>query len=61
MITTLNNHKNVNGLFWWFPEANEYGLDWNTKRVTDKWYDAGLFDNKTGKAESALYELQNFK
>jgi arabinogalactan endo-1,4-beta-galactosidase len=61
MITTLNNHKNVNGLFWWFPEANEYGLDWNTKRVTDKWYDAGLFDNKTGKTESALYELQNFK
>jgi len=60
LIATLLQHKQVNGLFWWFPEANEYGLDWNTKRVTDGWYNAGLFDNETGKALPALYELKNF-
>ena len=60
LITMLKKHPNVNGLFWWFLEANEYGLDWATKRVTDKWYDASLFDNETGKALTALYELKNF-
>ncbi len=60
LIDILNNHANVNGMFWWFMEANEYGLDWNTQRVTDNWYNAGLFDNQTGKAEPALYVLKNF-
>jgi arabinogalactan endo-1,4-beta-galactosidase len=60
LITTLKAHQNVNGLFWWFLEANEYGLDWNTKRVTDGWYNASLFDNETGRALPALYELKNF-
>ncbi|SHK98882.1 glycosyl hydrolase 53 family protein [Xylanibacter ruminicola] len=60
LITMLNNHELVIGLFWWFLEANEYGLDWNTKRVTDHWYNASLFDNETGKALPALYELKNF-
>ena len=50
LITMLNKHQHVNGLFWWFLEANEYGLDWNTKRITDKWYNASLFDNETGRA-----------
>ncbi|MBR6853298.1 MAG: arabinogalactan endo-1,4-beta-galactosidase, partial [Prevotella sp.] len=35
-------------------------LDWSTKRVTDNWYNASLFDNNTGKALPALYELKNF-
>ncbi|MBO4659429.1 MAG: glycosyl hydrolase 53 family protein [Prevotella sp.] len=60
LIGILNNHANVNGLFWWFMEANEYGLNWNTQRVTDDWYNAGLFDNQTGKAEPALYVLKDF-
>ena len=60
LVSMLNNHQNVNGLFWWFLEANEYGLDWNTKRVTDGWYNASLFDNETGRALPALYELKNF-
>ena len=60
LIETVNKHANVNGLFWWFMEANEYGLDWNTKRVTDGWYNAGLFDNQTGRAEPALSVLKNF-
>lgn len=61
LVSMLNNHQNVNGLFWWFLEANEYGLDWNTKRVTDGWYNASLFDNETGRALPALYELKNFR
>jgi arabinogalactan endo-1,4-beta-galactosidase len=60
LIATLNQYKNVNGLFWWMMEANEYGLDWNTKRVTDNWYNASLFDNETGRAEPALYVLKDF-
>ena len=60
LITMLNKHQNVKGLFWWFLEANEYGLDWSTMRVTDGWYNASLFDNETGKALPALYELKNF-
>ena len=61
LVGTLRRHKAVSGLFWWFPEANEYGLDWNTQRVTDNWYNAGLFDNETGRALPALYELSAFK
>lgn len=60
LVTTLNSHPNVNGLFWWSLESNEYGLDWSTKRVTDGWYNASLFDNSTGRALPALYELKNF-
>ena len=60
LIETVNKHANVNGLFWWFMEANEYGLDWNTNRVTHDWYNAGLFDNQTGRAEPAIYVLKNF-
>jgi len=60
LITMLNNHSSVDGLYWWFPEANEYGLNWSTQRVTDNWYNASLFDNETGKAMQALYELKNF-
>ena len=60
LIAKLSDHSHVTGLFWWFMEANEYGLDWNTKRVTDNWYNAGLFDNQTGKALPALYVLKDF-
>ena len=60
LIATLNTHSSVDGLYWWFPEANEYGLNWDTQRVTDGWYNASLFDNQTGKAMQALYELKSF-
>lgn len=60
LITALLKHDNVTGLFWWFMEANEYGLNWNTKRVTDGWYNASLFDNETGRALSALSSLRSF-
>ena len=60
LISMLKKHQQVNGLFWWFLEANEYGLNWSTQRVTDSWYNASLFDNETGCALPALYELKNF-
>ena len=60
LVAMLNKHAHVTGLFWWFPEANEYGLKWETQRVTDDWYNASLFDNKTGRALPATAELRNF-
>ena len=60
LIAQLKQHKRVNGLFWWMAEANECGLNWQTNRVTDGWYNASLFSNSTGRAWSALTELQNF-
>ena len=60
LISTLHKHQNVNGLYWWFPEANENGLDWTSHSVTDSWYNAPLFDNRTGRATSALSALKTF-
>lgn len=60
LIAALESHPQVKGLFWWMMEANEYGIDWSTKRVTDGWYNAGLFSNSTGRACSALTSLKDF-
>ena len=60
LIKTVNKYASVKGLFWWWMEANEYGLNWDTQRVTRGWYNAGLFDNQTGRAEPALYVLRDF-
>ena len=54
LITMLNQHSEVNGLFWWWPEDN------GEKEVTSKWWNASLYDHKTGKPYAALYELKNF-
>jgi arabinogalactan endo-1,4-beta-galactosidase len=57
LITMLKNHGLVNGLSWWYAEANAKGC---TGNLSTGWYNAGLFDNETGKALPALYELKNF-
>lgn len=57
LITMLNTHENVNGLFWWWMEYNAY--PWETTRMENWWY-APLFNSKTGKAMPALYEMKNF-
>lgn len=54
LITMLNNHQHVNGLFWWWMEYNAKGTS------LSGWYNAPLFDSQTGKATPALYELKNF-
>ena len=74
LIDLLNKHERVIGLYWWWLEACENGLDWNTKRVSDGWYNASLFNDAekikgkdgitynypAGYVMPALYELKNF-
>ncbi len=59
LIALLNKHPHVNGLFWWWMEANEYGRT-GSSQVTSSWYNAPLFDNQTGRATSALSEMRKF-
>ena len=70
LITALNGHSKVNGLYWWAPECNEYGVDpnnpvtssWNSEKESweASWCNYSLFDNETGNVMSALYELKKF-
>lgn len=57
LIAMLNKHAKVNGLSWWYAEANAKGC---TGSLKEGWYNASLFDNETGRALPALYELKNF-
>ena len=54
LITKLNAHSSVKGLFWWWPEDN------GNKNVTSGWWNAALYNHNTGKPYAALYELKNF-
>jgi len=57
MIAALKQHSQVKGLFWWWPEANEFGIDWHYQ-VTSSWWNGSLFNNNTGVAQDALYEMK---
>ena len=57
LIAMLNKHAKVNGLSWWYAEANAKGC---TGSLKEGWYNASLFDNETGRALPALYELKAF-
>ena len=59
LVTTLNAHSNVNGLYWWFPEANEYGINY-TNCVTTSWYNCGWWDNANGQVMDALFVMADF-
>ena len=54
LITKLNAHENVNGLYWWYPEALGNYVD------ADNWYNMNLWNNSNYRALKALYELKNF-
>ena len=54
LITKLNSHSSVKGLFWWWPEDN------GNKNVTSAWWNAALYNHDTGKPYAAFYELKNF-
>ena len=54
LVTKLNSHSSVKGLFWWWPEDN------GNKSVTAKWWNAALYNHNTGKPYAAFYELKNF-
>lgn len=57
LITMLKKHQQVNGLSWWYAEANAMGC---TGDLKEGWYNASLFDNETGRALPALYEMKAF-
>lgn len=57
LITMLNRHSSVTGLFWWWMEYNAY--PWETTHRNNWWY-APLFNSNTGKAMPAFYEMKNF-
>ena len=59
LIATLNSHSHVDGLYWWFPEANEFGINY-TNHVTTDWYNCGWWDNQNGHVMGALFVMQNF-
>ena len=59
LVATLNNHSSVNGLYWWFPEANENGINY-TNSVTTDWYNCGWWDNQTGQVMDALFVMADF-
>ena len=59
LVATLNAHSRVNGLYWWFPEANEYGISY-VNHVTTDWYNCGWWDNQNGQVMDALFETLNF-
>lgn len=54
LVAMLNKHPRVNGLFWWWPEYNANGTN------LTGWYNAPLFDSRTGNATSALSVLGKF-
>ena len=54
LVSQLNKHESVKGLFWWWMEDN------GNKGVTDKWWNAALYNHETGQPYAAFYELKNF-
>ena len=54
LVTLLNKHDSVKGLFWWWPEDN------GNKNVTAGWWNAALYNHNTGAPYAAFYELKNF-
>ena len=58
LVTELNRHPNVTGLFWWYPEENRYGSRFEERRGG---LNRGLFDSASGKALPALYEMSRFR
>lgn len=55
LVAELRRHRNVTGLFWWFPEENASG-----NSLMECWINRGLFDNHTGRALPAMSALSGF-
>jgi len=54
LITMLNKHSSVTGLFWWWMEDN------GNANVTSGWWNAGLYNHDSGVPYAAFYELKKF-
>ena len=57
LITMLNKHDSVNGLFWWWMEYNAY--PWDDTHMDGWWY-APLYNGNTGMPLAALSSLKDF-
>ncbi|MBR1394954.1 MAG: glycosyl hydrolase 53 family protein [Prevotella sp.] len=68
LIAKLKNHPKVTGLYWWFLEACENGVDWQSAVTPSGWYNASLFNDTNtsetgwgyGQVMPALAELKAF-
>lgn len=58
LVGELKKHRNVNGLYWWFPEENGNGPG---NSILNGWVNRGLWDVGTHRALPALYELKEFQ
>ncbi|MDD6111432.1 MAG: glycosyl hydrolase 53 family protein, partial [Prevotellaceae bacterium] len=58
LITMLNKHDKVTGLFWWWMDYNAYPQA-TTQMNADWWY-APLINSNTGKPLAAMSSLKNF-
>lgn len=54
LVDTLLSHPGVNGLFWWWLEYNAWGTQ------LSGWYNAPLFDSRTGNATPALKTITSY-
>ena len=54
LVDMLEEHESVDGLFWWWLEYNAYGTS------LGGWYNAPLFDSRTGKATAALKIIASY-
>ncbi len=62
LITTLNKHSHVTGLYYWCAEENgSGGASWNANKIViNTWLNRGLWDNSTHKALPGLMSLLKF-
>ena len=56
LVSMLNYHPRVTGLFWWFPEENQ-----SAQPQANNFLNRGLFDNHSGRALPAFYEFAKFR
>ena len=54
LVETLLKYKKCNGLLWWWFEYNAFGSS------LSGWYNAPLFDSRTGKVTKAFAEICSF-
>lgn len=54
LVNTCLAHEKVTGIFWWWLEYNAFGTS------LSGWYNAPLFDSRTGNATPALLTLCSF-
>ena len=56
LVAELRRHRNVTGLFWWYPEENNFGTPYRHGGLN-----RGLFNNQNGCALPAIVEMKKFR